>query len=150
MALIDVRISLILVFIRLLWSQSLRRQLNEIEEKLRSDFILKEIDRAQDEAKSENERMSKIVELWKGASVDKFFIAWLKVTRRKKRQNMRIGMSMVNDSIKVTETNNSPVETSMCAQSSMDQSSFVDTLEDIDVKQERILAATRILRAKKG
>lgn len=144
---------------RLLWSHSLRRQLSEIEEKIRSDFTLQDIELARQEAKSENQRISKIVELWKGASVDKFFVAWLKVTRRTKRQNMcilriscepsygDIPITEINDvqvSPSVTETKNFTTSTSSC--SSNDQRS----LAVIDVKQEIISAAFRVLQAKKG
>lgn len=157
--LIIFKISSLLSHTRLLWSQPYRRQLNEIEEKLKSDFILQKIDCARDEAHADNQRIRKIIDLWKGASVDTFFIAWLKVTRKKRRQNMRMNSKGIEDK-SISTTTNIPIDTRLSTSSTVDsdplstmdsdQLSLLDALEVIDVRQERILAASRILQVKRS
>ncbi len=127
-----------------------RRQLNEIEDKLKSDFIAQEIGCARDEATIDNQRIRRIVDLWKGATVDRFFIAWRTYVRKARRQIMRVNnFRSVDDSLNIT---NSSIDLELCSGSSSaiapDQSSLLEALEVIDVQQERISAASCILQAK--
>jgi hypothetical protein len=127
---------------------SSRNEIMEIEKRLALDFISQQMNSAREKAQDCNEKMKKAVDIWKGVYVCRCFVAWLRLLRKKRRQREQLHRAApISCDLSHTESDMGSVESTH--NTLVDKAELLDSLDAVEVQQERIQAACRLLQSSK-